>query len=458
MSRKKLLVLSYWFPPSGGAGTQRMAKACKYLPRSGWDPVVLTSSGVPDRQAPYQDPSLLADVAGIEVVRLAHEHTGLARHALDAVRLRLGLDAWIDAAIPVALDLARKSGAHAVLTSLSPFAGWRLGKAVKRSLGIPWLLDLRDPWALDGWRSWRTPLHALWDLDQMKRALGAADAVIANTPEAARQYLKLGVAPDRLCVIPNGYDEGMVTGDRPRRKGTKEELFTLVHTGTLHPANMPPGFTRNGLRWRHRQIAPLGRTGHYLLQALAIVRGNSPKHAARIRLHLHGFVDPTHDSLAADLGIRDLLVSWGYSPHADVLRALASADAVFVPLHGVPSGERALVVPAKLYEALASGTPVLGALPPGDGADLVALVKGGLVVPPCDAEQLAEALITMIHRAREGKAIPGGRSGHLAPFGRERLAEQLALALDRTLRGESLANLKSPWKQVAALSRGPTHL
>jgi len=442
------LVLSYWFPPCGGAGTQRIAKACKHLPALGWNPVVLAGEARTDDQAPFLDPSLESEVEHVEVVRVPAGPERRLLHPLRSLRFRLGMDEWTDRAIPVARDLARGRDFAAVVTSLSPFSGWRLGRTLQRELGIPWVLDLRDPWALDGWRSWRSPLHMGWDLDQMGQALRLADAVVANTPEAARAFERFGVPRARLCVISNGFDrDDFAALDGPGMR-EEEDTFTLVHVGTLHSAAAAPGFTRNGLRWRHGQLAPLGRSGHYLLRALAQLRGRRAELARRIAVKLYGVVHPSHRELAAQLGLEDLVHFEGYAPHADALRALVAADAVFVPLHDVPPGQRALVVPAKLYEALASGVRVLAALPAGDAADLVRRVPGGVVVPPCDATALAHALEGVVEEALSGTRPERRAPDVLAPFERARLAGLLSETLDRTVRGESLADLPSPWQEA----------
>lgn len=425
-----------------------MAKTCKYLPARGWTPLVLSGPMATDVHAPVLDPELLNDVHDTEVIRVSGAASSPWLHPLRALRFSLGMDEWIDRSIPIANRLAQEGKLDAVLTSLSPFSGWRLGRELQARHRLPWILDLRDPWALDGWRSWRTPLHSRWDLLQMQRALRSADAVIANTPEAAKAYLELGAERERLCVIPNGFDP---TDFGPPLERERGRPFVLVHIGTFHSASSPSSLTRNGLLWRNRQVAPLGRSGHYLIRALALLRARAPELAAAVRVELHGVVHPSHHELARRLGVADLVHHMGYSSHPEALRALASADASFVGLHGVPPGERALVVPAKLYEALASGRPTLAALPPGDGADLVRLVAGGPVVPPCDEGALAGALEGMVRESLQGQPLRGCKRAWLEPFERARLTDSIAETLDRTSRGESLEGLPDPWQQVSAL-------
>lgn len=446
---KRVLVVAYYFPPMGGAGTQRFAKFCRYLPEHDWQPVVLAAApGAADRSAPHDDPSLQTGLAGLQVVRVAPRP---GRHPVLWCRRRLRLfldqDEWALDALPAARRLVQEQPPACVVTTLSPFASYRVGLDLQRRFGLPWVVDLRDPWALDGWRSYRTRLHARHDLAHMVRALRSADCVIANVPEAAREYIALGADPARVAVIPNGWDEEDFAAPAAARPA--DDRFRLVHLGTLHAADAPVGLTRNrALEFRWRQIEPLGRTGGVLLQALARLRQSDPAAAARIDLHLFGRVDESHRRLAEQLGVDQQLRLHGYVPHGRSVAELRAADAVFVPLHGVAPGERALVVPGKLYEALASERPVLAALPPGDGADLVRHLDAGVVVGPTDAEAIARALADLFRRWQQGRPATGCPRSSLRPFSRRTLTGLLGQVLAAVAARAGRVAVESPWTTV----------
>ncbi|MCA8974644.1 MAG: glycosyltransferase [Planctomycetes bacterium] len=449
----RLLVVAYYFPPRGGAGTQRFAKFCKYLPEHGVEPVVLTSGNIEqNRNAPHDDPSLVTD-ALVAVERVdPPARMPLSQRLRRAMRLDLDEEAWAAIAEERALGLVQERAIDAVITTLSPFACYRIGERLRRATGMPWLLDLRDPWALDGWRSYRTRFHAAADLGHMRRALVGADYVIANVPEAAKAYVAMGADPARTVVIPNGHDEEDF--DAPVSvPWAGDGRFHLVHMGTFHAVDTPEGLTRNGLsRVRHRQIEPLGRSGHYLLHALAQLRQRAPSLWSRLRVELYGNVDGSHRDLIERLGIDEVLSLHGYVPHRESIAALTNADAVFVPLHGVPAGDRALVVPGKLYEALASESPVLAALPEGDGADLVRALEAGLVVPPTDAAQLGAALEQLVAGWSRQQPVAGCPRQRLAPFSRRNLTKVLAAVVDAAVHGLETGGIADPW-QSAQLAR-----
>lgn len=443
----RVLIVAYYFPPKGGAGTQRFAKFCKYLPDHGVEPVVLTvTEAAKTEHAPHDDASLGFGDCRVERVATPSS-VPLSLRLRRKLRLHTDADEWAYAAMQRAVELAREQSFDAVVTTLSPYACYRIGVHLQRELGLPWIADLRDPWALDAWRIYPSPVHASADLKRLKRTITGADCVVANVPEAKRAFVALGAKDERCVVIPNGFDEDDFAGVSSRRDAA-DRRFRLVHIGTFHPASTPAGMTRNTLRRvRNRQIEPLGRTGFYLLHALAIWRDRVGAEAAaeQFSLHLYGQVDESHRALLQQLGLQDLVVMHGYVPHRQSVAALLEADAVFVPLHGVPASERALVVPGKLYEALASERPVLGALPDGDGADLITSRNAGTVVPPTDATKLADALGEMVARQQAGESIAGGNREQLQGFSRRSLTGRLAAVFEAVVARKPGCALPDLW-------------
>lgn len=443
----RVLVVAYYFPPKGGAGTQRFAKFCKYLPEHGIEPVVLTvTEAAKSEHAPHDDASLNYGDCRVERVAVP-TRVPLSLRLRRKLRLHIDADEWAHAACERALQLAKEEPFDAVVTTLSPYACYRIGERLQRELQLPWITDLRDPWALDAWRVYPSPWHARADLGHLRRTVAGADYVIANVPEAKRAFEQLGANPNRCVVIPNGFDDEDFAG-LSKQRASDDHTFCLVHIGTFHPASMQAGMTRNTLRRvRNRQIEPLGRTGYYLLHGIAIWRDRvgAEKAAQQLSLHLYGQVDDSHRELMKQLGIENLITMHGYVPHHQSVTALVEADAVFVPLHGVPVNERALVVPGKLYEALASERPVLAALPNGDGADLVTAKQAGLVVPPTDAAELARALGEMIDAHQQGNVASGCPRDQLQGFSRRSLTARLAAVFGAAVADHADVTLPDLW-------------
>jgi len=443
----RALIVAYYFPPKGGAGTQRFAKFCRYLPDHGVEPVVLSvAEAEKSEHAPDDDPTLAHGGCRVERVA-APQRASLKMRVRRKLRLHIDADEWAHAACERALQLARSEPFDVVVTTLSPYACYRVGERLHRDLGLPWIADLRDPWALDAWRVFPSPVHARHDLAHLRRTLHGADFVIANVPEARAAFVSEGADAGRCVVIPNGYDEHDFAGVEASRTGADEPL-RMVHIGTFHPADQPAGMTANSLRRvRNRQIEPLGRTGYYLLHGIARWRDRVGDDVARRRfsLHLYGRADESHRRLAEQLGIAPLITNHGYVPHGESVAALLGADAVFVPLHGVPEGERALVVPGKLYEAIASERAVLGALPPGDGADLVRGLHAGLVTAPTDADGIADGIARLVEAHGRGEPVAGCARERFAGFSRRALTERFARVLDAAVDRAAALELPDLW-------------
>lgn len=459
----RVVFLAYYFPPMGGAGTQRTAAFVRHLPSFGIDPlVVCAGERTPGAHTIAHDESLLAGLPGsLPVTRVPavdqqspsrRDHCSPARLIASAREV-----AWARRAADATVFAARRADASAVVVSVSPYVCGHAVAEIRRRTGRPVLLDLRDPWALDGWRSFRTPVQPAVDRRLMRRSLRAADLVIANCPAAAAAFRTLADLPaERVVVIPNGFE----AEDFPaRRKSVRETrpahpagVFRIVHVGTLHDPDPRTARPRGRRRFACGRLARHLRSARTLLLAAAAVRRQHPEWADRLRLEFYGQVHPGHESLARDLGIEDLLQIHPYVDHDQVPGILANADAILVPLHGVRSGEDALVVPGKLYEAVASGRPVLATVPPGDARRLIRLAGGdSRVLAAHDEPGVADAIAGWLEGAAAGWRPEGAPRELLHPFRRDRLTARLAASIDAVVHGTA-PPADDPWMELAELT------
>jgi glycosyltransferase involved in cell wall biosynthesis len=120
----------------------------------------------------------------------------------------------------------------------------------------------------------------------------------------------------------------------------------------------------------------------------------------------------------------------GYQDHRTSVRELVEADLLFLPLHRLPPGVRARIVPGKTYEYLASGRPILAAVPAGDARDLVLAAGAGIAVEPDDVAGIAAAIRTFM---RQAPSPLRPRSELVASFARHELSRRLAENFDRIL-------------------------
>src|SRR5262249_54268567 len=134
------------------------------------------------------------------------------------------------------------------------------------------------------------------------------------------------------------------------------------------------------------------RSPKFLLAALDRILERRPELAARIRLHFAGPLTPVEEQMVARSRCRQLVEAHGYVPHASVVRLLAPADALFLPLHALPPGARSTIFPGKAYEYLASGRPILAAVPAGDARDVLERAEWTVVCAPDDVDGIARGL------------------------------------------------------------------
>lgn len=428
----RVLFIAYHFPPVGGAGVQRAVKFVRYLPEFGWEPDVITGPLGSIGDSYTTDETLTDELpAGLEVRRLTGPEPVVATRRRRRAERWLRLPTrwsrwWIDGVTRVG---QRASGIDVVLATMSPFESCRPAERLARHHGVPWVADLRDPWAIDEMRVYPTGLHRRLELRQMERSLRSAAAIVMNTSEAADRLRSSfpTLARKPIHAIPNGFDASDFT-DPPARP--HEGPFRIVHTGYLH--------TEFGLRHRRKRAANrllrgtlgevdiLTRSHVFLLEAVERLLQRRPDLRGAVEVELAGGMDRADEEAIRVEWVR----THGYLEHADAIRLMQSADLLFLPMHDVEPPRRASIVPGKTYEYLASGSPILAAVPEGDARDLLERAGSAFVRRPGDVVGMAGIIEAQIDRQRRGEPPGSPRSDVLAAYERRHLTERLAAVLD----------------------------
>jgi glycosyltransferase involved in cell wall biosynthesis len=403
-SRRRVLMLAYFFPPLGGAGVQRTLKFVKYLSLVGWDATVVSTRS---RLYPARDPSLLEEVPeATHVIRtsavpLAHWFS------LVLYRLRLrrlfewvtwpdGGIGWLPFALSSGLRAVRRDRPDVIFSSSPPQSGHLAALVIHRLTGIPWVADFRDEWAADAHRA-----------DQPRRlARLAARAERAFTKHARRSvvaagYFNIAGLPNddsRRVEIPNGVDEDdLVTDVDP-----PADRFVLAYVGTIYGIRDPSPVFRALAALIHRGEIDGGRFEVRLVGSL----------------WLEGFEPPTNIEVQ----------STGYIDHARALREMSAATALLLY---VPSAS--LAPSGKLFEYLASGRPILCLTHPDNLASrLVTEWGAGVVADPHDEPEIERAIMTLWKRWQEN-GLPDEedvRRHTLEQYSRKAGAERLRAVLE----------------------------
>ncbi|MFN3564546.1 MAG: glycosyltransferase [Burkholderiaceae bacterium] len=400
---RRVLMIAFHFPPlAGSSGIQRTLRFAQYLPDHGWQPVVLTAS---PRAYERTSDDLLRELPRDLIVHRAFA-LNTARHLALRGRYPALLarpDRWFTwalAAIPAGLRLVRRHRPEAIWSTYPIATAHVVGRWLARLTGLPWIADFRDPMAQDGY----PPDPATWRaFERIERnAVEHAAASVFVTRGAAALYRRrYPAAADRIAVIENGFDESsfadLVPGEGPLVPGR----CTLVHSGIVYPSERDPT----------QLFAALGAL----------------KRSGRARELLVRFRASAHDELLHELARRndvaDMIEVAPALPYREALAEMQRADGLLV-LQASNCNEQ---IPAKVYEYLRSGRPILALTDPnGDTADLLRRC-GVRYIAPLDDAGAIEATVPQF-MADLDAARP--EASAVAACSRERRTRELAALLN----------------------------
>jgi glycosyltransferase involved in cell wall biosynthesis len=409
---KVLLVTMYW-PPAGGAGVQRPLKFATHLPALGVETHVLAPDDPKwihrdeELQAPTQAWVHRARYVGPKGRKPAEELHGrqglelrVKQTQLLARRLLVPDEnvSWNLTAIPAAIRIARDEGIDVVLTTSPPPSVHLIGAAVKRATGARWVADLRDSLVAHPHRRSDDLLVRVKESGKhgvARLVARSADAIVTVSDAIADEAR--GLDPKgRVQTIANGADFDDFAG-LEHRPGDR---FRITHTGSFFGKRDPRPF----------------------LRALA---DSDPAVVARFV----GDFRSTDREFAESLELGDRLELHDYVPRRRSLELQRDSEALLLLIPDAGGRGRG-VLSGKVFEYLAAERPILAAVPPdGAAAELIRETGAGVVAPADDVEALRDALAGLVERWRAGTL--GGTQ--LSPEHRHRIS--------RAARVEELADL-----------------
>ena len=408
----RILLVSMYWPPAGGAGVQRPLKFAEHLAALGHEVHVLAPD---DPKWLHRDASLTTPPA--VVVHRARNVGPRARRPAEELRAAHGLDRavlrgelalrgvlvpdasvlWTVTAIPAANRLVRRLGIDVVLTTSPPGSVHLVGAAVKRRTGVSWVADLRDSLVAHAHR--RREVRGERRLARL--VAERADAVVCVSSAIARETRTLG-ARGPVVEIGNGCDFEDFDG-LPYRRGDR---FRVTHAGSFFGRRDPKPFLR------------------------ALERSD-PAVVARFV----GDFRSADREFAETLDLGDRLDLVAYRSRREVLALQRDSEALLLLIPEADGRGRG-ILSGKVFEYLAAERPIIAAVPPdGEAAALLREVGAGTVVAPDDVDGLARALAELVGRWRAGE-LDGTP---LSPEDRQRLsrrarAEELAELLEAVTR------------------------
>ena len=364
---KRVLIISYYWPPTGGSGVQRWVKFAKYLPAEGWQPVIYTPEN-PEQLA--VDASLEAEVpAEAEVIRRRivepyEMYKKLLRksgHSKEAVEVN-PVNAqnksflqkvamwirgnffrpdprclWIRPSVKFLKEYLKEHPVDLIVSTGPPQSMHLIGRLLAKETGLPWIADFRDPWTKIFYfkHLQMTRATVKWHKKMEKKVLDDATVVVAVSPLVQQEFQAMTQTPVEL--ITNGFDECDFTATKnTEANGGPDREFVITHTGLFAADGNPT----------------------VLWDVLAEKCSKDESFKKLMKIKLVGKTDEQILKSIEDAGLSGNLEDMGYQPHAVAVEQQRKASLLILPLRKEP--EYKAVLPGKLFEYLASWRPVLG--------------------------------------------------------------------------------------------------
>lgn len=428
---KKVLIITYYFPPSGGSGVQRILKFIKYLPLFGWQPVVYT---VKNGEYPIMDESLMKDIPdNIEIIRSdiwepyniykkftgqqsdskispgflqEKNNEGFSQKISQWIRGNIFIpDArkfWIKPSIRFLKNYLSENPVDAIISSGPPHSVHLIALALKKKFNLAWIADFRDPWTNIYYYE-KLKLSKLSHERNKKyenEVIKNADAIIVVGNRMKNDFEE--IKGKDVYVITNGFDEDDITVSDEKF----DDKFSLVYTGYLLADENPAMF------WK----------------ALSELCSESSDFASSLELKFIGKVDAGVKENLKNSDLEKHASYFNYLPHSQVFQYQKKAQVLLLLLNDTEKFRRILT--GKLFEYLAAGRPILciGSVD-GDAADIIRETGSGYIFRSDDLNSIREKLLDFYNQYKT-KTLYCNNHG-IEKYSRKNLTKSLAEILNK---------------------------
>lgn len=427
----KVLIITYYWPPSGGSGVQRWVKFSKYLPSLGWQPVIYTPKNPEltsidhtlEKEVPQEAEVIRRHIT--EFYGIYHKIAGKKDNKAEVnpingqkktfkQRLMLSIRGnffipdprctWIGPSVRFLKKYLKEHPVDVIVSTGPPHSMHLIARKLSLCTGIPWVADFRDPWTkmfyFKHLELSRLSCHIHEKLE--KKVLDDADAVVAVSPLVREDFI--GMTDTPIELITNGFDESDFEGPIIR-----DGYFNITHTGLFASDGNP----------------------EHLWEILGDKVKCDPEFRRRLRIRLAGKTDKEIIASIEAAGLADNIVNLGYIDHTEAVEEQRKACVMLLPLRKEP--EYKATLPGKLFEYLASGNQILG-IGQTDGA-MAAIInetETGKVFDWDDKGGLESFIQDCWNNYLTGKTKDN--SERISKYSRKATAGQMAALLDRIKR------------------------
>ena len=392
---KRVLIITYYWPPSGGAGVQRWLKFVKYLRSFNWEPIVFT---IENGEFPVLDYDLNKEIPdGVEVLKVpAWEPYKMyklfsGKKKTDGInsgflsekkgsRLVESLSKWIrgNLFIPDARKFwikpanqflnhyLQNNAIDVIISSGPPHSTHLIGLSLKNKFQIPWLSDFRDPWTnIDFYKDLKLTKIADQKHKKLENdVLVQSDIVLTIGKQLSKELKTLGAK--RVEIIENGFDPQDFLDDTNHEL---DEKFSIAHIGSFTPS-------RNHL---------------VLWKALSHLVDEQEEFKSKLEIKLIGKVDYSVLQSIKDFGLDTYLKKIEYVSHSEVIKHQKTSKLLLLMVNNTPNAKG--IVTGKVFEYMASKRPILAIGPKdGDLGEILTQTSSGIVCDYDNVENLSSTI------------------------------------------------------------------
>lgn len=437
MEQKKILIITYYWPPAGGPGVQRWLKFAKYLPDFGWKPIIYTPK---NPSYPLLDETLMKDVPeNIEMVRTKiwepyqlAEKLNKSNKKFKAGQFDVGKNQswksklsiwvrgnffipdarvfWVKPSIAFLEKYLKENSIDTIVTSGPPHSLHLIGLGLKNKMpDLKWIADFRDPWTEI---SYYKHLKLTKSSDKKHRQLESAvfknaDITLATSYTDAENFRKAGA--NAVCIT-NGFDESDSSKKAEEQKGEKanpqatSKMFTLSYIGVLEQLRNPDN----------------------LWKALDELIRENVGFATDFKLKFVGRIDDKILQSIENSSLKSHILNLGYLAHGKAVEEMQNSDLLLIT--NFPNESSKGIIPGKIFEYLASGKQILSFGPEkADVAKILEETKAGKHFSYQDTETVKKFVLEKFELWKNGSLLENTQ--HIEQFSRKNLTQQLTEVL-----------------------------
>ncbi|MBH1960258.1 MAG: glycosyl transferase family 1, partial [Flavobacteriia bacterium] len=431
MKDKKILIITYYWPPAGGPGVQRWLKFVKYLPEFGWKPTVF----IPENPSyPIVDETLQSEVSNdLEIIRTKiwepyqiAEFFGKDNKKFKAGQFDVGKNQswksklsiwvrgnffipdarvfWVKPSAKFLKEYLKENNFDAVVTTGPPHSVHLIGLELKKEFpNLKWIADFRDPWTEI---SYYKHLKLKKSSDRKHRELEqqvfrTADIILATSYTDAENFRKKSA--NAFCVT-NGFD-----GFENALNTKKNTKFTLSYIGVLEQLRNP----------------------EILWSTLNQIIQENEEFKSDFELKFVGRVDDKILNEIENSKLKNSLNNVGYLSHLEANAEMQSSDVLLMT--NFPDESSKGIIPGKIFEYLATGKPILSFGPKeSDVKKILHETNAGKHFSYQDSAELKAFLISQYQNWKSG--ITSSKTKNIEQFSRRNLTEKLSEILETETR------------------------